>query len=103
VVAYLLVTQARTVEWDHVFAIMRKRSVTELVTAALLAAASFALYSCFDLLGRCYTGHQLRPTQVVTVNFVSYAFNLNMGSLIGGVAFRYRLYSRLGLDGETIT
>jgi uncharacterized membrane protein YbhN (UPF0104 family) len=103
VVAYLLVTQARTVEWDQVFATMRKRSVTELVTAALLAAASFALYSCFDLLGRYYTGYQLRPTQVVTVNFVSYAFNLNMGSLIGGVAFRYRLYSRLGLDGETIT
>jgi uncharacterized membrane protein YbhN (UPF0104 family) len=55
------------------------------------------------LIGRYYTGHQLRPGQVVTVNFISYAFNLNMGSLIGGVAFRYRLYSRLGLDGETIT
>jgi hypothetical protein len=33
----------------------------------------------------------------MTVTFVSYAFNLNLGSLVGGVAFRYRLYSRLGL------
>lgn len=102
-VTYLLVTQARTVEWDQVFATVRKRSVNELVTATLLAAGSFALYSCFDLLGRYYTGHQLRPARVMTVNFISYAFNLNMGSLIGGVAFRYRLYSRLGLDTETIT
>ena len=32
----------------------------------------------------------------MTVTFVSYVFNLNLGSLVGGVAFRYRLYSRLG-------
>eukprot|EP01036_Dinobryon_divergens_P042758 gene42758-56839_t len=37
------------------------------------------------------------------VTFISYAFNLNLGSLVGGVAFRYRLYSRLGLGNETIT
>jgi uncharacterized membrane protein YbhN (UPF0104 family) len=102
-VTYLLVTQARSVEWEDVFATMRRRSTNELLAAAALAAASFALYSCFDLLGRYYTGHKLNRLQVVTVNFISYAFNLNMGSLIGGVAFRYRLYSRLGLDAETTT
>jgi uncharacterized membrane protein YbhN (UPF0104 family) len=37
------------------------------------------------------------------VNFISYAFNLNFGSLVGGVAFRYRLYSRLGLANGVIT
>jgi uncharacterized membrane protein YbhN (UPF0104 family) len=37
------------------------------------------------------------------VTFISYAFNLNLGSLVGGVAFRYRLYSKLGLDNPTIT
>ena len=30
----------------------------------------------------------------MAVNFVSYAFNLCIGSIVGGVAFRYRLYSR---------
>jgi uncharacterized membrane protein YbhN (UPF0104 family) len=34
---------------------------------------------------------------------VSYAFNLNLGTLIGGFAFRYRLYSRLGLRNAAIT
>jgi uncharacterized membrane protein YbhN (UPF0104 family) len=37
------------------------------------------------------------------ITFVCYAFNLNLGSLIGGVAMRYRLYSRFGLDSTVIT
>jgi uncharacterized membrane protein YbhN (UPF0104 family) len=103
VVAFLLITQARTVDWREVVGTMRLRPVKELLGAAALAAMSFALYSCFDLLGRFYTGHRLSARQVITVNFISYAFNLNMGSLVGGVAFRYRLYSRLELDTEVIT
>ncbi len=39
----------------------------------------------------------------MATTFVSYIFNLNLGSLIGGMAFRYRLYSRQGLGAETIT
>jgi uncharacterized membrane protein YbhN (UPF0104 family) len=39
----------------------------------------------------------------MVVNFVSYAFNLCIGSIVGGVGFRYRLYSRLGLKNGVIT
>jgi len=74
-----------------------------LATAAALAASSFVLYSTYDLLGRRITGHPLGAGTVMAVTFVSYAFNLNLGSLVGGVAFRYRLYSRLGLANDTIT
>ena len=49
------------------------------------------------------TGHRLRTGPVMGVTFISYAFNLNLGALVGGIAFRYRLYSRLGLDSNTIT
>lgn len=35
--------------------------------------------------------------------FVSYVFNLNLGALVGGIAFRYRLYSRFGLGNLRIT
>lgn len=103
VVAYLLFTQARSIQWGDVFATVQRRPVGELLLAMLTAAGSYGLYSCFDLLGRHTTGHRLRTGQVMTVNFVSYAFNLNMGALIGGIAFRYRLYSRLGLETETTT
>lgn len=102
-VAYLLIKVARTVEWGAVWSALRQRPSNELLLALCLVACSYALYSCFDLLGRRYTGHALKTPRVLLITFVSYAFNLNLGSLVGGVGFRYRLYSRQGLDGGVIT
>jgi len=102
-VAYLLFTQARNIEWDEVMTAIRRRPASDMLPALAFAAASYLLYSCFDLFGRHVTGHRLSVPKVMTVNFVSYAFNLNMGALVGGVAFRYRLYSRFGLDTATTT
>ena len=102
-VAFLLIKQARTIDWLQVGNTLLAYPVPTLALAAVLAAASHAIYSCFDLLGRAYTGHQLPVVRSMAVAFVSYVFNLNLGSLIGGVAFRFRLYSRLGLDAATIT
>jgi glycosyltransferase 2 family protein len=102
VVIALLVRFARNVDWDDVLASLRSIPRPALLAAIGFAAASHLLYSCFDLIGRRYTGHELPTHKVMAVNFISYAFNLNLGSLVGGVAFRYRLYSRLGLsNGET--
>lgn len=102
-VGYLLVTQARTLEWGKVLASLQTYPVSAAWGGVALAAASYLLYSCFDLLGRHYTGHRLRTPTVMLLTFVSYAFNLNLGSVVGGVAFRYRLYSRLGLSLGVIT
>ncbi|HEX8884445.1 MAG TPA: lysylphosphatidylglycerol synthase domain-containing protein [Noviherbaspirillum sp.] len=102
-IAYLLFRQARSVEWDKVLAAIYQRSAPALLAAAGLAAASHLLYACFDLLGKRLTGHKLPARTVMGITFVCYAFNLNLGSLIGGVAMRYRLYSRFGLDSTVIT
>jgi uncharacterized membrane protein YbhN (UPF0104 family) len=99
----LLVRYARNVDWDDVFQSLRDTPRPALLAAIGFAAASHLLYSCFDLIGRRYTGHELATRKVMTVNFISYAFNLNLGTLVGGVAFRYRLYSRLGLNNGEIT
>ena len=102
-VGYLLVSQARTIEWAMVLSSLQNYPLAAVWGAVVLAAASFLLYSCFDLLGRHYTGHTLGTPTVMTLTFVSYAFNLNLGSVVGGVAFRLRLYSRLGLGLGVIT
>ena len=102
-VTWLLISQARTIDWQEVLTSLKAYPLSVAGIAVLLAAASFTLYSCFDLLGRRYTGHTLGTVTVMTVTFVSYVFNLNLGSLVGGVAFRYRLYSRLGLNTGLIT
>lgn len=102
-IAWLLVAQAREIEWAEVDKALRRLPHTALIVAALLSATSFALYTTFDLIGRHYTQHTLPTRRVMLVAFISYAFNLNLGSLVGGIAFRYRLYSKFGLSSDVIT
>lgn len=102
-VVAVLAHLARSVDWRAVAASIRDTPVTVLGRALLLSAVTLAFYSCMDLLGRHYTGHDLPVGQVMRVNFISYAFNLNLGSLIGAIGFRLRLYAQLGLNRDTIT
>ncbi len=99
----LIVTQAREIDWPAVLEALRELAPSTLAAAAGLAACSYAVYASFDLLGRRYAGHQLPAPLVLAITFVCYALNLNLGSLVGGVALRYRLYSRFGLDTAVIT
>lgn len=101
-VLYLLITNAREIEWAEVGQALRNRPLDSLLAAALVAALSHAVYSCYDLLSRRYTGHQLSTLRVICATFISYAFNLNLGALVGGLGFRHRLYSRLGLGTAEI-
>jgi uncharacterized membrane protein YbhN (UPF0104 family) len=102
-VAWYSFRYARTVDWAEVWQTILATPRNVLLMAIGGVMASFAVYCSFDLLGRHYTGHGLPKLKVWQVNFISYAFNLNLGSLVGSVAFRYRLYGRLGLDIPTIT
>jgi uncharacterized membrane protein YbhN (UPF0104 family) len=102
-VVFLLVRYARHVDWAKVMQSMRALPPAVLLKAILLAAVSHLVYSLLDLVGRHYTGHHLAARKVMQVSFTSYAFNLNLGSLVGGIGFRYRLYSRLGLRPGQIT
>nr|WP_145546614.1 lysylphosphatidylglycerol synthase domain-containing protein [Variovorax boronicumulans] len=101
--AYLLVNQARSIAWNEVVQTLRDLPLPVLLAAGGLACASHLLYATFDLLGRRAVGHRLPAPQVMLVTFISYAFNLNMGALVGGVASRYRLYGRLGLGEMQVT
>jgi len=67
-----------------------------------LAVASYLVYCGYDVLARRYAGHALATRRIVGIAFVSYAFNLNFGTLIGGAGFRLRLYARSGLAAATI-
>ena len=99
----LLFKLARDVDWAEAVRALQRLPARTLWAAAALAALSHGIYACYDLVGRHQTGHPLPVARTVAVNFMSYAFNLNLGSLVGGIAFRYRLYSRLGLAVDVIT
>jgi len=100
-VAWLVVTRAMAVDWPRVAQSLREMRPAALIGAALLAMSSYAIYACFDWFARIYT-KQVPKLRQFEIAWVSYAFNLNLGSLIGSVGFRYRLYARSGVEPDNI-
>lgn len=101
-VAWLIFRQARTVDWPAVLQALRDLPASALAVAGALALASHCVYGTFDLVARHCCGHRLKRGTTLGIAMTSYAFTLNLGSLIGGVGVRYRLYARKGVDVGTI-
>jgi len=102
-VIVLLVVYARQVNWADVWNVVVNYNRLAILGSVALVVVSYLTYGLYDLIGRAYCGHKLEKRQVMLVSFICYAFNLTLSTWVGGVAMRYRLYSRLGLDGSTIT
>ena len=101
-VAFLMADYVKLIDWGGVRRALSGYSMQTLLAAAGLSALSHLAYASYDLLGRAYAGHHLATRRVLSVAFVSYAFNLNLGSLVGGFGLRLRLYHRLGLRASQI-
>ena len=103
VVASLLFSLIRHMDWQAVVETLRGYSPSLVIEGVGFTAASFVVFSSYDLLGKWYTVHPLPMTQVLPLAFVCYAFNLNLGAWVGGIALRYRLYTQFGLSVATVT
>ena len=98
----LFATLAQRLEWSEVFENLADFKVRTLIIASGLTLVSFLVYACFDLIGRTYIRQNLTWKQILPVGIISYAFNLNLSAWVGGIAMRYRLYSRLGVSKSNI-
>ncbi len=96
-IVWLLVRQGMHVDWPAVWRALKGLPPGTLALGALLAWASHLAYGCFDLFGRHAVRHSLSVARTMAITLIAYPFTLNLGSLIGGVSVRYRLYSRQGL------
>ena len=96
-VAALLVRYARGVDWPAVGAALSGYGARAIAAVAGLSVASYLVYGGYDLLGRHYSGHHLSTRRVLLIAATSYAFALNLGALVGGAGFRFRMYARSGL------
>lgn len=103
VVAFLLYRQGREIEWKTVLQAARGFPWRILLGGLALTACSYVLYASLDVIGRRYVGHKLPIWAVMRIALISYAFNLNLGALIGGAGFRFRLYTQRGLDGGDVS
>lgn len=103
VAAALLVYFGSSVDWPQVWQAVRRIPRDTVLLAAALVAPAYLAYAAMDLLGRRYTGHSLAWPKVLGVAMLSYALNLNLGVLVGGLGARLRLYARLGCRKSVAT
>jgi len=101
--AYLLIGKARSMDWGKVWDTFTQTSAVTLVIAFGLGFVCYTAYASYDLIGRYIFKAKVSVPKSLVIAWVSYASNLNFGALIGSVALRYRLYSRVGLDFKTVT
>lgn len=102
-VPVLMFMLVKNLDWQEVKHALSSYKMSTLLIGAGIVAASYLTFASYDLLAKRYIGHEVPSRQVLPLAFVCYAFNLNLGSWVGGIALRYRLYSKLGLDVPAIT
>ena len=102
-VAALIFLQLRDLEWPEVLEALRTFGPAGIAAAATFLVPACLAVACFDLIGRNATGHELPVPRVMLISYTGYFFSLNLGALVGGLAFRYRLYMPYGLPPLTIS
>jgi hypothetical protein len=72
-------------------------SPARVAAALLLTSACYAVVASYDRLSARHARVRLPRLRAYAIAFVSYAFNFNVGAMVGAVGFRLRLYSRAGI------
>lgn len=101
-VAALIFLQLRDLEWPKVLEALRSFGPARIAAGAAFVVPACIVVALFDLIGRNATGHGLPVRRVMLISFTGYFFSLNLGALVGGLAFRYRLYMPYELSAVTI-
>ena len=102
-ITLVVVNKARAMDWPEVLSALRAYDVSGVGVAFALGVPAYLACAGFDLIGRHVTGHRLPVLRTSLISFTGYFFSLNLGALVGGLAFRYRLYMPYGLSGMTIS
>lgn len=102
-VTALVVVQARDLDWAKVVDALLAFEPARIAAACAFLIPACAAVAFFDLIGRHATGHDLPVPRVMLISYTGYFFSLNLGALVGGLAFRYRLYMPYKLPAMTIS
>ncbi len=102
-VTTLLIHKGSELEWAKIIEAFRETPVSSLILGAVVGMLCYSAYALYDLLGCHLFGINVSRVGAWSSAWISYACNLNLGALVGSVAFRYRLYSRLGVAPGDVT
>jgi uncharacterized membrane protein YbhN (UPF0104 family) len=104
IVCFLLFKTLSQIQWEIVAQGLSKFSLFILLQALLLVFIDYAILSSFDLMGMRYLKIKtLSSFKVLISAFSCYVFNLNLGALVGGMGFRFKIYSGWGVSKSNIS
>ncbi len=95
-IAWLVYRHARDMDWPAVWQGLKSYGALSILVAMAVAVPGQLACTSFDLIGRHSIGHKLSVPRTMLISYTGYYFSLNLGALVGGLAFRYRLYMPYG-------
>ncbi len=101
-VVLILVRLAKQVDWHDVYQAAHDTPRYTLAMAAAMAALGYLVYAGMDVLSRRHLAQPQKTWQTLAIAATSYAFNSNVGVILGGAALRLRLYRKVGLGPAAI-
>ena len=101
-IIYLVFRQSMDIPWGDVWTDLRQYNQGTLLRVLVLTLISYACFVNYDLMAIRHLKLNLPRKSVALVAFISYAFNLSVGVIFGGVSFRFFLYSKYHLRPSSI-
>lgn len=93
-VGYFLFEAFSKIDWQEVGMALNRVSLEVLLSMVALVALNYTILTSYDYMGFRYLRKSPLPYRIVAPTaLVCYAFNFNLGALIGGLGFRVRIYS----------
>lgn len=103
IVGYLLYESLSEVKWSEVGGAIKKVTLKAVLISFGLAILNYFILTSYDYLAFRYLEiKKMNYLKVLPSAFISYVFNLNLGALIGGLGFRYRIYTNWGVEKSKI-
>lgn len=102
-VAYIFVQTLSHIDWNQVQKSLTQFSWVIILPALGLAALDYFILGNYDYLGfRYFKYTSIKYWQVLVSSMTCYIFTLNLGAVVGGVGFRFRIYSGWGISKKLI-
>lgn len=102
-VGYLFYQRISTIDFQEVKDGFSHIRYSVVFLAVALVMSNYLILSSFDYFAFKHFGpHFMHFPRVIFSAFICYAFNLNLGALVGGLGFRYRIYSRWGVSTKKV-
>jgi uncharacterized membrane protein YbhN (UPF0104 family) len=102
VVAYVLFQSLSRLDWKIILQAVQEVPIYIFLPGIILSLVNYAILSHFDYMGVRFFKFSLSYWRTVFSAFFCYVFNLNLGSIVGGLAFRFRIYTGWGLSKDKV-